>query len=208
MILFIQLPQVAQTVIAVIVIILLALAAITYIIPLMKGQLSPRPLTWIGWTILMGISLYSQVVVRGWEWNEAGITLSILGCFTISILSLKKRSHIVEDPKEAKKKKLIDWTCVTLAVVCVGIYTTTKDPWLTTIFAIIADFLVGIPTQRNAYKDPESEKSIAWPLGVAAFVLTIINCIGFDLIYYAFPIYLFFVNLSLTILTNRKVRKI
>jgi hypothetical protein len=83
----------------------------------------------------------------------------------------------------------------------VGIYVISDNPWVTTVFAIIADGLLGIPTIVKAYREPALERSVAWLLGVVSSTLALIICIHHDLIYMLFPAYLFFFNGMMAALT-------
>lgn len=194
MILLIQLPVPVQSFLALLVSILLLAAIATYVIALRKGALTPRPLSWIGWSLMMGISLFSQIMEKGWQWNQAGLAFSVVGCGIVAVLSL--RHGVI---------KAGDWVCFALGIVCVVIYLSTKDAWTTTIAAIAADLVIALPTQHNAYKDPLSEKSIAWQFGAAAYLINSIQCVGYDFIYAAFPLYLLAMNSSMVFLTTRRV---
>ncbi len=84
---------------------------------------------------------------------------------------------------------------------CGDIYHLGRNPWLTTVFAIIADGLLGIPTIVKAYREPALERSAAWLLGVVSSTLALIICIHHDLIYMLFPAYLWFFNGMMAVLT-------
>ena len=79
-----------------------------------------------------------------------------------------------------------------------------KNSLITTLFAITADFLLGIPTLQKAFKFPSLEKSKAWAFGAFSSVLAISICFGDPIVYWLFPIYLLFYNLTMIILSNRK----
>jgi hypothetical protein len=83
----------------------------------------------------------------------------------------------------------------------VGIYVLSDNPWVTTVFAIIADGLLGIPTIVKAYREPALERSVAWLLGVVSSTLALVICINHDLIYMLFPAYLWFFNGMMAVLT-------
>jgi hypothetical protein len=180
--------------------ILLLIATTNYMIgvqkakrdPKKEGQL-PRPLSWLGWTLMMGISLVSQVIDQGFHWNQISMAFSTLSCLVITLLASKNKST-----------KPMDYACWILGMICVAIYLATKNALLTTSIAIMADLIVGIPTLHNAWVKPSSERSIAWTWGIAAWTFGVASCIGFDLLLFLFPVYLFFFNLTMVILTNRR----
>jgi hypothetical protein len=100
-----------------------------------------------------------------------------------------------------------DWLCLLLGALCVIVYLSTKNAWLTTIMAIVADFIVALPTQHNAYIDPKKERSIAWHFGAMAYLVNCISCMGSAWLYAAFPLYLLCMNSSMVYLTTRRVFK-
>jgi hypothetical protein len=86
----------------------------------------------------------------------------------------------------------------------VGVYLGSANPWVTTIFAIIADALLGVPTIVKAYRDPASERSMAWALGTVSSTLALVICVGHDVIYVLFPAYLWVFNTGMVGLTRRR----
>ncbi len=175
--------------------ILIGVAGIPYIIAILKKipGLSPRPLSWVGWALLMSATLYSQIESKGWEWSHSVLVVSIIGCSVIALLTIGNGN--------------IDWLdigCVLLAAGCFILYKTTHDVWLTTGMAIVADLAIGFPTLRNAYHDPLSEKSIGWTIGSIGLFIAVLNCFGTQIIYFIFPIYLFIFNATIVFLTHRK----
>ncbi len=174
--------------------ILLIIAFVPYLRSVIKRTITPRPLTWIGWTLLMGISFLAQVFAKGFALNQIAMVMSISGCLVISIFSFKNGNI-----------KPVDWICLLLGIACGIIYVTTKNAWLTTVLAVAADILVAIPTLHNAWKDPLSEKSSAWTFGAIAYFITVIACRGHDILYAVFPIYLFCFNSTMILLTSRKI---
>ncbi len=179
---------------------LLVAASLAYIASIVnknhEKRIKPRPLSWIGWALMMGISLTSQVIKNGFEWNQITILTSVIFCVIIAVTAFAVKSYSI---------KPMDWWCLILGMICVGIYLSTKNALVTTIFGIIADFIVAIPTIHNAYTKPESEKSSAWLYGVLSWAFTLIICIGYAWVYALFPLYLFVMNSLFMYLTKRKV---
>jgi len=177
--------------------IIIGSAQIIYLINTVTRKVRPSVLSWIGWAFLMGTSVLSQVVTKGWQWSMTGVLCSTLGCLTIGVAALLIRNYSL-----ARK----DWQYVVWAVLCVAIYWLSANPWMTTIFAICADAILGVPTIVKAWRDPLSERSLAWLLGVASSTLALIICIGHDWIYVLFPAYLLFFNGAMAYLTRRVPR--
>jgi hypothetical protein len=168
-------------------------AQLIYLFNTLKKKVTPSVLSWLGWAFLMGTSLVAQVIGKGWQWSMTGILCSTLGCFAIAAAALLSRNF-------SFRKSDLSFLVVGLG--CIGIYLLSDNPWTTTLFAVIADAILGIPTLRKAYRAPASEKSPAWILGVVSSALALIICIHHDLIYVLFPGYLFLFNGTMVYLTN------
>ncbi|HTR28390.1 MAG TPA: hypothetical protein VMH27_03920 [Puia sp.] len=165
---------------------------VIYIVNCLSRKITPSVLSWFGWACLMGTSLISQIVHEGWQWSMTGIASSTVGCLIIAGVAWFSGNFSF---KRADLGFLVAGLC------CVGVYVVSDNPWVTTVFAIIADGLLGIPTIVKAYRDPSSERSAAWILGVISSTLALFICIHHDLIYTLFPAYLWFFNGVVAVLT-------
>ena len=167
----------------------------SYIRSTIKKETDPRPISWLGWSILMGVSVISQIIEKGIQWNQTGIILSTLTCLIVTKLAWKNGKILPGDRR-----------CLLFGMICLAVYLTTKNALITTILAIIADFVVAIPTLHNAYKH-RNEKSIAWYFSGTAWFVTTINCTGYNIVYYLFPVYLFLFAITMLIITHRKIKE-
>lgn len=167
-------------------------AQVIYLSNTLTRKIRPSVLSWFGWACLMGTSLVSQVMSKGWQWSMTGILCSTAGCLVISAGALLSRNFSF---------RRSDGWFLAAGLGCIGIYVVSDDPWVTTVFAILADGLLGIPTIRKAVGEPASEKSAAWLLGVLSSMLALLICIHHDWIYVLFPAYLLLFNGSMAGLT-------
>jgi hypothetical protein len=170
-----------------------------YLTNTIHKKITPSVLSWLGWAFLMGTSLVSQTVSKGWQWSMTSILCSTFGCLAIALVAFFSRNFSL-----LRK----DWSFLVLGCLCICIYLLSSNPWATTLFAIGADGLLGIPTIVKAHRDPASEKSPAWVLGVISSTLALVLCIGHDLIYVLFPAYLFLFNGSMAWLTQLRPRNV
>lgn len=177
--------------------IIIGSAQLIYLANTISKKVRPSVLSWIGWAFLMGTSVVSQVVGKGWQWSMTGVLCSTVGCLTIGIAALLIRNYSLERK---------DWQYVVWGVLCVGVYLLSNDPWMTTVFAIGADAILGVPTLMKAWRDPVSERSWAWVLGVVSSTLALIICVGHDWIYVLFPGYLLLFNGAMAYLTQARKR--
>jgi hypothetical protein len=130
----------------------------------------------------MGTGVGSQIIEKGWDWSHTGVILAAVGCGMIAATALLKKNYLLEKR---------DWLYLLIGLLCLLIYMISKDAWITTIFAILADFVTGIPTLKKAYHNPQSERSVAWMFSLATWSISLIICFHHGLIYALFPIYLF-----------------
>ena len=170
-------------------------AQLIYLVNGLQKKVTPSVLSWFGWAFLMGTSLVSQVVTKGWQWSMTGILCSTAGCVAIAAVAFFSGNYSF---------KRRDWWFLLAGLGCVGVYLGSANPWVTTIFAIIADALLGIPTIVKAYRDPASERSAAWVLGVVSSTLALVICVHHDMIYVLFPAYLWVFNAGMVGLTRRR----
>jgi hypothetical protein len=171
-------------------------AQIIYLFNTVRKKITPSVLSWFGWACLMGTSLLSQVIAKGWQWSMTSILCSTAGCFAIAAVAFWSKNYSF---KKSDLKFLV------VGLLSVGIYLLSNDPWVTTIFAVVADAALGIPTIRKAYKAPATERSPAWVLGVLSSTLALIICLHHDWIYVLFPGYLFLFNGTMVWLTRGRV---
>jgi hypothetical protein len=176
--------------------IIIGSAQVIYLVNTVMKKVRPSVLSWTGWAFLMGTSVVSQVVSKGWQWSMTGVLCSTVGCFAIGMTALATRNYSFERK---------DWQYVVWSALCVAVYLLSGDPWMTTIFAIGADGILAIPTVVKAWRDPLSERSLAWVLGVVSSTLALIICVGHDWIYVLFPAYLFVFNGAMAFLTRLRV---
>jgi hypothetical protein len=172
-------------------------AQVIYLVNGLQKKVTPSVLSWFGWAFLMGTSLVSQVIAKGWQWSMTGILCSTAGCIAIAAVAFFSGNYSF---------KRRDWWFLLAGLGCVGVYLGSANPWVTTIFAIVADALLGIPTIVKAYRDPASERSMAWALGTVSSTLALVICVGHEVIYVLFPAYLWVFNAGMVGLTRGRGR--
>jgi len=172
---------------------------LSYWLSLYRKEVKPTYLSWLGWGILMGISLVAQVIARGWTTKITGLLVSTIGCF---IIGLSARC-IFRHYKSEKK----DWNYLYFGVLCMAVYFFSKNEWVTSVVAIVADAILAIPTVRNAIKNPGEERSRAWILALSAWLLTLILVFyRFSWLHLLWPLYLIVFNGTMTSLTYIRPR--
>ena len=162
--------------------ILITITQAIYVRDVYRKKVKPSVLSWVGWALLLGTGIGAQIIEEGWDWSQSGIMLAAFGCGAISITAIFSKNFTLERK---------DWLFLLIGLVCLLIYTISKDAWITTLFAILADFVIGVPTLKKAYYNPQSEQSIAWKFSLSTWTLSLVICFHHGLIYALFPVYLF-----------------
>lgn len=161
-------------------------SCVPYTIGILKGNIKPRPLSWLGWSMLLGVGISSQIIENGFNSSMLIAISACLFCFFVFMISLFKK---------ALMNKEYDYICFVLGIICMVIYLISKDALITTVFAVCADLFVGIPTIINVYKNPRSEHLLAWGIGTFSIFLSFIIVLGEDgFLIKFYPSYLLFFN--------------
>ena len=148
------------------------------------GRMKAVVLSWLGWSMLMGISVVAQVQAQAWtwDWNLLSVLLSATGCMVIGIIGLWTGNF---------SRGKGDVLCLVAGLACMVVFFLTSNPWITTVLAIIADLLVAIPMLERAFKDPAGHRTDAWPIAFSAWTLTAISILfNFSLLHMLWPLYL------------------
>jgi hypothetical protein len=170
-----------------------------YIFQVVKKQITPSLFTWLGWSVLVGVALISQIIEYHWSWTLTGHLFSAIGCLLIFLFAFLSRNFVV-------RKK--DGLYLYIGLGCVILYILFSDPWITTLFAILADGILGIPTIIKAFKEPKTEKTIGWNIALGCWTLTLITCFDKNILFALFPAYCFIFNAIMSFLTgNRRILK-
>ncbi len=173
---------------------LLLASQVVYITNTAKKKIEPNVLSWVGWSMLMAASMLSQIVEEGWDVRHLGVCLSSLGCFLVVVTALLKRNFVLERN---------DWWFLALGMACFVVYLSTKDPILTTTFAILADFVLGVPTIKKAIYFPAKERSWAWRIGTISWGVHLLLGWQTGWLPMIFPVYLFVWSVMMVLLTRK-----
>ncbi len=148
------------------------------------GRMKAVMLSWIGWSMLMGISVLAQLQAQAWSWswNVLSVLLSATGCLLIGLTGLWTGNY---------SRGKGDVLCLVAGFACMAVFFLFKDPWITTVLAILADLLVAIPMIERAYRDPAGHRTSAWLITFSAWSLTSISILfQFSWLHLLWPLYL------------------
>lgn len=176
-----------------------SLGGLYYLYETIRGTTRPNRVTWLLWGLFPMIIFIAQRVqgVEGVSWLTfaAGFTpfLIVLASF------LNKKAYW--------KTQRSDYILMGAAVAGILAWLITDEPNLAILFVLIADLFAGIPTVIKSIKHPETESWIAYAISTVGFGIGLLAVQTFDFQSSAFIIYLFSIQLLLTILCLRRPRR-
>src|SRR5580700_10933745 len=100
--------------------VVISFAQVIYVLNCLRKKITPSVLSWFGWACLMGTSVVSQVVSKGWQWSMTGILCSTVGCLAIAGVAFFSRNYSF---------KRGDLGFLVAGLGCVGIYVLSDNPW-------------------------------------------------------------------------------
>lgn len=180
-----------------------AYSTVPYVIAILKHKTKPHQFSWLIFTIMNGIVLFSQFFAGG----RQSILISLVflvGSLIIFLLSLKYGT---------RETSRWDRLLLVFALLTIVIWLLTRNNataiWLTVIIDLIATTMT-ILKVRNV---PDSESPVPWLFGTSAFVFTNLSLVGIPFgILYVRPIYGFVSDLLIVLaiyyfLTKFKTRQ-
>ncbi len=160
--------------------ILATILVIPYIWEIFYRQVKPERASWLVWTVLAGISFFSQRSAGAGAslWFTAGNWLGVLIVFIISIF------------KGVGGLTWFDLTVLGLAGLGTIGWLTLGNPALAITSIIFADFVGTLPTIIKAYHQPASESKTAFAIGTVSAAFGVFAVGSLNPILLAFPGYL------------------
>jgi hypothetical protein len=155
-----------------------------YIIDIVKGKTKPNIVTWITWTVLIGIG--TAALYASGEINSAlFLTGDTLATFAVVLVGLKYG---------IAKLDRFDLICMIGAIVGLILWLVFNSPIIAILATILIDFIGTIPTVRHSYLHPEEETYITFALGIVATIFTLFSLHEYSFSAWIYPAYLLFSN--------------
>lgn len=168
-----------------------------YVYDTIKGHSKPNRVTWFLWSLVPFIAFSAQIK------QDVGLT-SILtftsgfGPFLVLVSSFLNKKAFWD-------LKRFDLVCGGIAIFGVILWIITDNPNLAIIFSITADGFAALPTVVKSFKFPETESMVTYLLASFGALLTLLTIDTWKLEFFAFPLYIFILCLTITILIKFKV---
>lgn len=163
---------------------------IPYLFSIIKGKTKPHQLTWLVFTIMNGILLFSQY----FEGGRASILITLIffiGSTLIFILSLK---FGIRDSSKW------DRTLFLFAILTIIVWVLTKNNTVAIWLTILIDLAATSMMILKIKVDPNSEDPFPWLIGTIAYVFACITLFGKPFgILYVRPFYGLFIEIFIAI---------
>jgi len=176
--------------------VLASMGGIYYAYLTFKGRVKPNKVTWFFWGAFPMIAFAAQlsqgVGLIAWATFVAGAppVLVLIGSFF---------------SKEAYwQTRKIDYGFAAAGFLSIIAWQVTHIPDIALTCALLADFLVALPTLIKAYRFPETENGKAYGVSAFGFLLAVLAVPEWTYRNAAFVIYLFLLNLCLAVIAVRR----
>ena len=172
-----------------------------YAFGVLRGKARPNPITWFLWGLTPLIAFFAQVTEDGLSGQALVLLALAVTPLVVCVLAVVKhntRQHFTP----------FAITCGLLALMGIVLWRITKMPSIATAFSILADIFATLPTLQKAYRDHKSE--YAWPYAWSALsmVITLLTITNWTFVVYAFPLYMFAINVVLFIFALIPLKKV
>lgn len=174
-------------------------ATLPYIVDMVRGKTKPNIITWLTWSILIGIGAAALFAAK-----ETNAFLLLVGdfCATFAVVILGIRYG-------AAKIDKFDIFCQIGAALGLVLWLIFNSPLIAVTATIVIDFIGTIPTLRHSWNYPEEETRVTFLLGVIATTITLFSLKTYAFSAWVYPAYLLGSNAALfiTITHGKKLKR-
>ncbi len=160
---------------------------VSYIKAIYRGTVRPNLVSWIFWAIAPLIGVYVSY--------QSGVSIPLLvSTFVAGFMPAVVVVFALFKKNGYFKATVFDLWCGLFSAIAIGIWITTKNPFLSLTFAILADLLAGIPTIIKSWRDDHNESIGPYLAATINQVITLLIITNFAFVNYSFPVYLILLN--------------
>ena len=163
---------------------------VPYYRDVLRGTTKPHPFTWIGLSLLLGITFFAQLQTGGGPgaWVNG---VSAFGVFGIALLAIAKGERDITR---------FDWMCFVGAFLGIVLWRIVGDPLVAVVIVTITDTVVFAPTYRKAYLRPHEETTSLYVLAAVKLAVSLFALQSFNFTTALFPVTVMIMNASFVIL--------
>lgn len=180
--------------------IIASLGCVSYIKETLQGRVQPNRVTWFLWAL-------APLVAFAGEIGE-GVGIHSLMTFVVGFNPLLIFLASFVNKKSKWNLTRLDYVMGGLSLLGIVLWYITKNGNYAIFFAITADGLAAVPTLVKSYYFPETENF--WPFagGVLVSGVTLLAIVTWDFAHYAFPAYIFIINILFVLLIKFRLGKL
>jgi hypothetical protein len=165
--------------------------AFAYIRSMFKGRAKPNRVTWFMWSVAPFIAA-AAAMSSGVTWAVVPVLMSGISPFLIFVASFFHKNAYWKLAK-------FDYLCGVLSGVAFVLWFLIENPNVAIFFSILSDALAAVPTLIKAWRNPETESSWPYLIGVFSPLTSFLVASSLDFSEVAFPSYLVVINLLLVL---------
>lgn len=165
--------------------------AVAYIRSMFRGNTKPNRVTWFMWLVAPFIAAAASLS-QGFSWAVIPVLMSGLSPLMIFVASFFTK-------KAYWKTVSFDYICGAISALALILWYLTSNANIAIIFAIISDALAAVPTIVKAWKNPETESTWPYTIGMLSPLTSFLVASSWSFSELAFPIYLIVINLVIFI---------
>jgi hypothetical protein len=164
-------------------------AEVPYVINIVRGKTKPNIVSWITWTLLVGIGAAALFAAHQ---PHAGL-LVLADAIGVSLVVPFGLKYGI-----AKLDKF-DIFCQVAALVGVALWLIFNSPMIAIVATVTIDLIATVPTLRHSWNQPEEETAITFAMSVIAAALTVASLKNYQVSAWLYPVYLLISNALLTV---------
>lgn len=170
--------------------------SLAYIKKTFSGEVKPNRVTYFLWTISPFIAT-AAALADGVRWAVLPVFIAGFCPLLVLIVSFK-------NPNAYWRLRGFDYVCGLFSILALVFWWLTDNPSVAIAFSIISEIFAASPTLVKSWRYPETEWALAYVLSAfsAGTSFFVIKLYSFSEI--AFPAYLVFINMLITIVIVRK----
>jgi len=176
------------------------LGGINYLLYTIQGKVRPNRVSWFLWGIIPLIAFIAQV--------KQGVGLQSLFTLVIGLTPFLVFFASFMNKKSSWKITKLDISCGVISILGLILWLSTGVGNIAIFFSILADLMAGLPTVVKSYYNPESENYLVYLATMIASGIILLTIKEWNFATYAFPVYIFLINILIVIALKSQFGKI
>ncbi len=172
---------------------------VAYVRATLRGRAKPHAVSWLIWSISPLIAFAASL--------SAGIGVDAVITLALGLSPLMVFMAARHKDRRLLQLRRFDKICIAIALCGLAIWAITNEPTTAIIIAITADLISCLPTIRKTIAKPQTEYPFTFLLSASAMVIAMLATQEVSFASFAFPVYVFVMNIFLCILAFRDMRR-